>query len=191
MSDSDEEFEDSLTSNLLKATFNKNVKMRSMVSQTIKDNSPRNRFQDEEPIFLETHNFDLEEAGLANLLKFKQNVFKKMRVDPFELTAAEIEEFEKRNQFDGKSRTIKEELFLPIKNSSKELLIWKNLKADEVVINKKNQRKILDEVERMLGFKISFKWGPPVDLITIIEDMFIRKIKAANSPLILFDAELD
>lgn len=191
LTDSEDEFEESVTSNMLKASMSKNLKMRSMVSQTIKDASPRNRFQDEEQMTSETYPLDLEIAGLTNVLKFKEDKFKAMLVDPFELTANELEELEKQNRYDGKNRTLKEELFLPIKDSSKELLIWQNLETNQLLINKKNQKLILDELERNMGKKVSFKLGPSVDLITIIEDMFIQKLKSSDSPLILFDTELN
>ena len=169
-----------------------NLSLRSMASQIGKEKISKNKFIDEEPINDNNFNFNINISGLQNLLKFRKNKFESMHLDPLNLTTREIEKIEEKDLFQGNTRSIKEELFLPIKQNSKEIIVWdENEGHNKRIINKKNQKIILNELEKTFGNQMKIKSFELVDLITYVENIFLQNHQSQASPKIVFDFDLD
>ena len=186
---SESEEEELLTPRLAKLA--KNSTMRSMASQVVRDLSPKNKFRDEEVLEVDHDGLDVRTAGLQRLLKFKDEFFDAMLVDPLELSGKEIERIEETNLFDGKVRTIKEELFLPIKQAPQEFTVWEEWATHHLLVNKNNQKLILEQVEKMLMQRVRVKGFKAIEIVTYLENMFLHKNKSTTDSLIVFDTEID
>jgi hypothetical protein len=190
VSEAEEEPEPLVTPRFIQATLSKNLTLRSMASQQEKDLSPKNKFKDDKKIEFKKSDLNLNIAGLQKLLKFKKDNFKTMRIDPMELSSREMEEIEKRNMFDGKPRDIKEEIYLPIHEQVKDFAVWNNVWNDRVMINKKNQKQILEILEKALNARIKIKGYQLVEVVSYVENMFIQQYQSEDQPLLVFDLEI-
>lgn len=176
-----------VTPRFMKATLSKNLTLRSMASQVEKENTPRSKFQDEKKVNCFEKLLDLTQCGLQSLLMFKKGQFETMRIDPMELSPRQIEEMEKKNLFDGQTRVVKEEVFLPIHESVQDFLIWKNLWSDRIIINKKNQKLLLEILEKVMNHRVKVKGHSSVEIISQVENLFFQKVNKQS--LIVFDSE--
>lgn len=117
------------------------------------------------------------------LENFKKNLLQSFGIDLFNVSGTQLDKIFQNDQFDGRIKFLREQIFLPKTASNEgEITLWSLKQVSEtLILNKKSQGRLLKMLGRYFKGPFLFNWENAVEILSLAEQMFVDEYLIGKS----------